>query len=131
MRTLIESILSTTKVGKYDEWNTFKREHAHPKNREELVSTINRARNLKGDNVDLNWIDVSRITDMSYLFYSSQFNGDISKWDVSSVKEMDYMFMNSKFNGDISRWDVSNVKSMSRVFKNSPLDKNPPKWYKE
>ena len=40
------------------------------------------------------------------------------------------MFYSSQFNGDISDWDVSNVKNMRLMFYNSPLEKNPPTWYK-
>ena len=154
MRSLKESILSTTKVGKFDEWSILKREHAHPKNREELKNTIEQAIKLKGNKVDLNWIDVSGITDMSGVFHNSEFNGDISKWDVHNVKDMSFMFAysefngdiskwdvsnaeiiygmfrKSKFSGDISKWDVSNVKDMSYMVWNSPLAKNPPKWYR-
>jgi hypothetical protein len=79
MRSLKESILSTAKVGRFDEWHTFKREHAHPTNKYELRGIIDKAREIKGNNVDLNWIDVSGIKDMSDLFYRSAFNGDISK----------------------------------------------------
>ena len=87
MRSLKESILSTTKVGKYDEWSIFKKEHAHPKDRNELKTTIIQAIQIKGNDVDLNWIDTSRVTDMSFLFQGLQFNGNISKWDVSNVKK--------------------------------------------
>ena len=59
-----------------------------------------------------NFWDVSKIEDMSQIFYDSQFNGDISQWDVSNVKTMEYTFGDSQFNGDISKWDVSNVKTM-------------------
>ena len=42
--------------------------------------------------------DVSRITDMSYLFYEcSEFNDDIADWDVSNVKDMSYMFIDFRF----------------------------------
>ena len=129
----------------------------HPKTRDELLELVNKLINERGNDADLNDIDTSEITDMSYMFTYSKFNGDISNWDVNNVKNMQEMFYNSKFSGkngdiskwdvsnvnnmkymfcysefnvDISNWDVSNVKDMSFMFTNTPLEKNPPKWYK-
>ena len=129
----------------------------HPKTKDELKKLVNNLIKERGNEADLNDIDTSEITDMSYMFTYSKFNGDISNWDVSNVKNMQEMFYNSKFSGkngdiskwdvsnvknmkymfcysefnvDISNWDVSNVKDMSFMFTNTPLEKNPPKWYK-
>ena len=62
--------------------------------------------------------DVSRVTDMSYMFSDKVFfNGDISEWDVSRVTDMSRMFFRAKsFNGDLSKWDVSNTKDMQAMF---------------
>mgnify|MGYP001132374229 CR=1 FL=1 len=85
----------------------------------------------------LNWLILSRhtysiqhtkIQNMSYMFSSSEFNGDISKWDVSNVSNMSYMFSRSEFNGDISKWDVSNVSNMSNMFSNSKFSGDISKW---
>ena len=65
------------------------------------------------DSLDVTKIITSFVTDMSYMFPSSNFNQDISHWDISNVKNMRVMFYyNSSFNQDISYWDVSEVTDM-------------------
>ena len=99
-----------------------------PKNKKELMEIIREIIAEKGPNCDLNFIDVSNITDMSYLFWKTKFDGDISKWDVSNVKDMSYMFASTPFNGDISKWDVSRVTNMAAMFMSSNFNKNISKW---
>jgi len=86
------------------------------KNNRHLEKLINQEMKKNGPNCDLNHIDVSNITNMSYMFFNSLFNGDISKWNVSNVTNMYCMFWNTKFNGDISKWNVSNVICMDFMF---------------
>ena len=63
-----------------------------PKTKKELKDIIIKRIKAKGNEVDLNDIDVSKITDMSDLFGGTDFNGDISGWDVSNVTDMNAMF---------------------------------------
>ena len=103
----------------------------HPKTKHELKDIIKRRIKSEGNECDLNDINTSNITDMSYLFADSDFNGDISKWDVSNVESMWAMFYCSKFNGDISNWDVSNVTNNAAIFHNCPIkEKYKPKFKK-
>jgi surface protein len=96
--------------------------------RENLEKIIQIAIARKGPECDLNYIDVSNVTDMSDLFKSSNFNGDISKWDVSNVTNMNGMFIDSQFNGDISQWDVSNLTQADSMFARSQFKGDIRQW---
>lgn len=68
-------------------------------------------------NVNLSNWDVSNVTDMSFMFYNTQFNQPISSWDVSKVTNMSNMFANARyFNRSIGEWDVSGLVDMSNMF---------------
>lgn len=127
-------------------------------NKEHLKKLIEQTIKEKGNYCDLNFIDVSNVTNMSYMFHNSQFNGDISKWNVSNVTNMnnmfsysesndsefnedisgfdlsittneDSLFSFSKFNGDISEWNVSNVTKHYNAFNGCPIkDAHRPKF---
>ena len=66
----------------------------YPKTNKELRKIIVNRIKDEGNEVDLNDIDVSKITDMSTLFWGTEFNGDISYWDVSNVTNTGYIFTN-------------------------------------
>ena len=86
-----------------------------PKNKTQLRQLIDYA--FKHNIYDLNFIDTSKITDMSYLFDNVNHNFDISCWDVSNVTNMAGMFYCCKnFDCDLSKWDVSNVIDMKSMF---------------
>ena len=85
-------------------------------------------KNLRYNDISLNWIDVSDLTNLSNIFEYSDFNGDISKWDVSNATDMMCMFSDSKFNGDISKWDVRKVSDMSYMFFKSQFTGDISKW---
>ena len=101
-----------------------------PKNTRELHRIMVQRIKDEGPECDLNDIDTSKITTMSYLFNKKvfdDFNGDISLWNVSNVKNMYAMFYRcKKFNCDLSMWDVSNVETMDYAFYNCPTK---PTWY--
>ena len=128
-----------------------------PKNKKELISNIKEL--IRKGVTDLNCIDTSKITDMSYLFTGElgkidkinisnwdvsnvtnmkqmfagykNFNCDLSNWDVSKVKNMDFMFNGCKeFEGKgLENWNVSNVMDMVDMFNNCNNLKNKPRWY--
>ena len=109
MKEIKTYIIEKLKVTKY--YTLF------PKSSDELKQIIKDEISKKGINCSLNHIDVSEITDMSYMFCDTTFMGDISKWDVSNVTNMGSMFYGCKaFNQNISKWNVSKVINTDRMF---------------
>ena len=93
MKTFKQHIFEKLKVTKGNtvEYTLF------PKTKDELKQMIKDEISKKGNECSLNHIDVSKITNMSYMFYDSEFDGDISKWNVSKVTDMNRMFLDVKF----------------------------------
>lgn len=89
-----------------------------PETKEELESIIEKELKRQGTDVDLNFIDTSKITDMSYLFINlGHRNLKIDKWNTSNVTNMRCMFYDAnEFNSDLSRWNVSKVEDMGFMF---------------
>ena len=113
MIKLQDYIIEKLHIGNY------KKDKYHPKDKYKLKLLIDDLIKERGENCDLNDIDVSDITDMAFLFEYSKFNGNISKWNVDNVTSMACMFKESNFDGDISKWNVSNVKYMDHMFSES------------
>ena len=107
-----------------------------PSTKDELRSIIIDEIEHQGPNADLNFIDTSLITDMSFLFCDVNMpvirNIKINKWDTSNVTDMEYMFVFcARFNCDLGDWDVSSVENMEHMFDFCCSLRSLPLWYKD
>ena len=106
-----------------------------PTSKDELRFLIKEELDRQGPDADLNFIDTSEITDMSWLFsytepYVHPRNIKIDEWDTSKVTDMSYMFVNCPaLYCDPSRWDVGNVTNMVAMFEDCrELDCDLSRW---
>ncbi|WP_235852266.1 BspA family leucine-rich repeat surface protein [Helicobacter mehlei] len=103
-----------------------------PQNKEELKKLA------ADESVHLGEIDISQITDLSFVFSHATSHGDqapafmrkdfegLENWDVSHVSNMEGMFYRAiLFNHDISSWDVSKVEKMNCMFKKCAIFNQP------
>jgi surface protein len=64
-------------------------------------------------------IFTGQVTDMTRLFHTTSFNGDITYWDTSKVVLFPGMFGFSPFNQNISGWDTSSATNMIGMFRDT------------
>ena len=125
MKHIIQYIQEKLKVNSKSKINEYEYK---PKSRIELRDLLEKLIKERGNNADLNDVDVSNIEDFSFLFsYGNlkEFDGDISKWDVSHAKTFEAMFYTSKFSGknsDISNWNVNNAYCLACMFERSAFN---------
>lgn len=72
-----------------------------------------------GECYDVSKVDISALTNITFIFYGSKFNGDISNWNIENVKYADFLFCHSDFNGDISNWNFEKIYSMNGFVQNN------------
>lgn len=83
--------------------------------------------------IDISGWDTSSVTNMSHMFYGSQYVTDLSRWDVSNVTDMSGMFHNyngsdSIMLGGLGAWNVSRVTNMSNMLTGAVLDNDLSQW---
>ena len=70
-------------------------------------------------------LDVSNMTNMSYMFSGSQISdlSPLTNWKVDQVGNMSYMFWNNQIKdlSPLSNWNVSNVTNMDGMFANNQI----------
>ncbi|KAA8490688.1 hypothetical protein FVE85_3837 [Porphyridium purpureum] len=79
-------------------------------------------------NGDIGSWDVSRVTSMALMFSFSSFNRDIGAWDTSGVTDMRDMFLFSLFDGDIGTWNTSSVTRMDFMFSEASFNQDISDW---
>ena len=102
------------------------------KTKEELRNEIEEQLELQGPNADLNHLNLHGVTNMSHLFEGFEIQKiKIDKWDVSKVTDMSWMFYCChKFVGkELKFWDVSKVTDMSHMFDGCKKIIKKPSWY--
>ena len=133
MKRLTQFISEKLKINSKSKVNSKSKIEYFPQTKNELKDIIVKVCKESTDKecVNLNIIDTSKITDLSFLFTHSYIKNalkgrdiEISDWDVSNVKDFHCMFdfyglsndSSDKFNFDLSKWDVSNGRDFNCMF---------------
>ena len=92
--------------------------HYHPKDYNELKDLLRKLIKERGNDANLNDIDVTAVHQMWELFRDlDPDNIDISKWDVSNVTAFSRMFIGCKnFNCDLSNWNLNSATHLNDMF---------------
>lgn len=78
-----------------------------------------------GASIDVSSWDVSRVTNMAYMFGSASASIsntntiDLSGWDVSKVRSMEGMFRGRGLASGLQTWDISSVTTLDHMFQDN------------
>lgn len=106
--------------------------YQRPTSRVKLKALIRQELENQGPDADLNHIDVSEITNMSWLFCCLDVRDiKIDSWNVSNVQTMESMFNGcDRFTGaGLDNWDTNNVAIMTNMFRDCNAIVKLPRWY--
>jgi len=106
--------------------------YQRPTSKDELKAIIRQELRRQGPDADLNHIDISDITDMSWLFCCLDVcDIKIDSWNVSNVLTMESMFNGcDRFTGTgLDKWDTSNVVIKANMFRDCDAIVKLPRWY--
>jgi surface protein len=73
--------------------------------------------------LDLSNLDVSKVTNMKYMFSNCSSSVNIDGWDTSNVTDMKYMFYRFFGSIDVSKLDASKVTNAEYMFSTTNTDK--------
>ena len=89
------------------------------KTKKELIEIIQALSLIDPKNINLNWIDISNITDLSRVFAkSSGLTIDCSEWDTKHVEKFNYIFafINKSTTIKANNWQFDSAKELDGMF---------------
>ena len=109
-----------------------------PKTKKELIQIIEALSLIDPKNINLNWIDISNITDLTRVFAkSSGLTIDCSEWDTRHVEKFNYIFafINKSTMIKANNWQFDSAKELDGMFyftsNNASVEIDADKWNTE
>lgn len=92
--------------------------HYRVKSKKQLIDIIGRLSQISPDDIDLNWIDISSLTDLTRVFAKlKNLNIDCSEWDTSHIEKFNYIFaFSSNTNIKANNWQFDSAKEFDGMF---------------
>lgn len=90
----------------------------HVKSKKQLLNIIDNLSQISPNDIDLNWIDISSLTDLTRVFAKlKNLNIDCSEWDTRHVEKFNYIFaFSSNTNIKANNWQFDNAKEFDGMF---------------
>lgn len=90
----------------------------HVKSKGQLLDIIDNLSQISPNDIDLNWIDISNLTDLTRVFAKlKNLNIDCSEWDTRHVEKFNYIFaFSSNTTIKANNWQFDGAKEFAGMF---------------